>query len=339
MRIGMHLHRLAPPRPPAPTFTIRIPTSTASGSPTAQPRSIALAFYTPPRPPKPQPHPLPLILNFHGGGFTLGAATDDARWAAALTSHVPAVCVSVDYGLAPELPFPTAVDDGVDALLWVVAHAEALGVDPMRVGVSGFSAGGNLAFSIMLRLGYRLRARKPERERGREVQEEDEGAVTGGTGGGTSSSDRPFKVLAITAFYPALDYSLPRASRRATNPRPSRELPAFLTDLFDAAYLSPPDAIDLRSPFLSPGVADDELLRRDLPADIAIYTCEWDGLCAEGLRFAERLKGLGKRVSGPVVRGVGHAWDRTPNPWRVHGEVGRCYGEACRELRRVFSGV
>jgi len=157
-------------------------------------------------------------------------------------------------------------------------------------------------------------------------------------GGGASGTSPPFKILTMTAFYPVLDYTRPRAHRRATNPRPERELPVFLTDLFDAAYLFPPTGVDLRSPFLSPGLAADELFRRDLPPNIAIYTCEWDGLCAERLRFAERLRGLGKRVSGVVVGGVGHAWDRTPNPWRVHANVSRCYEEACQELRRVFSG-
>lgn len=55
----------------------------------------------------------PVVINFHGGGFTLGSADDDARWCGTVVDECHAVVVSVDYRLAPEHPFPTAVEDGV----------------------------------------------------------------------------------------------------------------------------------------------------------------------------------------------------------------------------------
>jgi len=94
----------------------------------------------------------PVVVNFHGGGFTLGSATDDARWCGTVVDECHAVVVSVDYRLAPEHPFPTAVEDGVDALLYLHANADQLGIDKDKIALSGFSSGANMAFTVPLRL-------------------------------------------------------------------------------------------------------------------------------------------------------------------------------------------
>lgn len=94
----------------------------------------------------------PVVVNFHGGGFTLGTAKDDARWCSTVVNECQAVVISVDYRLAPENPFPTAVEDGADAVLWVHDHAAELGVDKDKIALSGFSSGANMAFTVPLRL-------------------------------------------------------------------------------------------------------------------------------------------------------------------------------------------
>lgn len=94
----------------------------------------------------------PVIINFHGGGFTLGSPHDDARWCGTVVTECNAVVVSVDYRLAPEHPFPTAVEDGVDAVMWIHKHAEELGIDKNKILLSGFSSGANMAFTVPLRL-------------------------------------------------------------------------------------------------------------------------------------------------------------------------------------------
>ncbi|KFY31879.1 hypothetical protein V493_00718 [Pseudogymnoascus sp. VKM F-4281 (FW-2241)] len=113
------------------------------------------------------------------------------------------------------------------------------------------------------------------------------------------------KVVVIMSWYPATDFATnTREERRKTNIRPDQELPEFFTQLFDASYLYPPHGVSLSDPYLSPGVAPDDILRA-LPEDIIICTCEWDGLRAETERFKERLiRVLKKRVQYRMITGV-----------------------------------
>jgi acetyl esterase/lipase len=93
---------------------------------------------------------LPCVYAMHGGGYVLGnAAMDDARfdrWCPALGC----VGVSVEYRLAPETPYPGPLEDCHAALVWLSEHADELGIDRSRVGVSGISAGGGLAAALAL---------------------------------------------------------------------------------------------------------------------------------------------------------------------------------------------
>lgn len=94
--------------------------------------------------------PRPAILYIHGGGMVLGSAHSYRRGPAAAALALGAVIVSVDYRLAPETPFPGPQEDCYAALLWLVAQADALGVDPTRIIVAGESAGGGLAAAVAL---------------------------------------------------------------------------------------------------------------------------------------------------------------------------------------------
>jgi acetyl esterase len=106
-------------------------------------RSIVVRQYAP------RPHswaePMPALLYFHGGGFTIGSIDTHDRICRMLAADADCLVFSVDYRLAPEHPFPAAVDDAFDSLHWLLREAAALGVDPARVAVGGDSAGGTLA--------------------------------------------------------------------------------------------------------------------------------------------------------------------------------------------------
>lgn len=88
---------------------------------------------------------LPLLVFFHGGGWTVGDIDGYDPLCRAFANQAQCAVLSVDYRLAPEHPFPAAVDDAYTATSWAVRRAQDLGIDPGRIAVGGDSAGGNLA--------------------------------------------------------------------------------------------------------------------------------------------------------------------------------------------------
>ncbi|MGB3322452.1 MAG: alpha/beta hydrolase [Mycolicibacterium fortuitum] len=93
---------------------------------------------------------LPVLVYFHGGGFVLCDLDSHDSCCRRLANGIGAIVVSVDYRLAPEHPYPAAVEDAWAATEWAAAHAGELGGDSARLVVAGDSAGGNLAAVIAM---------------------------------------------------------------------------------------------------------------------------------------------------------------------------------------------
>jgi acetyl esterase len=103
--------------------------------------------------------PSPGLVFFHGGGFVVGSLDSHDGICRELASKAAMTVVSVDYRLAPEQPFPAAVQDAVGATRWVLANAAAFALDASAIAVGGDSAGGTLA--AVAAQALRGDARKP----------------------------------------------------------------------------------------------------------------------------------------------------------------------------------
>jgi acetyl esterase len=201
----------------------------------------------------------PGIVYYHGGGWISGdLRTHDAscRLLAAVSG---CVVVSVDYRLAPEYPFPAAVDDAVAAYAWVHRHADELGIAEGRVGVMGDSAGGNLAAVVSLR-----------------TREGEPTAVPGLPG-----------PVAQGLIYPSVNLQV--------NPESTALGDGFFLTLesmeqMRAAYV--PDEADWKDPGVSP------LLTEDLSgaAPALVVTAGFDPLHYDGDAYADKLGKAGVDV-------------------------------------------
>jgi acetyl esterase/lipase len=96
-------------------------------------------------PSREQAGPAPVVVYCHAGGFALGNLDTDHHQCVELARRARCTVVSVDYRLAPEHPYPAALQDAIAVLNWVAANATELDVDAQRVAVAGSSAGGALA--------------------------------------------------------------------------------------------------------------------------------------------------------------------------------------------------
>jgi len=103
----------------------------------------------------------PGVLYIHGGGMIMGSPQTEAFGSGRLAQELDVVVVSPDYRLAPEHPFPAALDDCMASLRWMQDKAEQLGIDADRLAVTGSSAGGGLSAAVAQRAydeGIGLRA-------------------------------------------------------------------------------------------------------------------------------------------------------------------------------------
>ncbi len=96
---------------------------------------------------------LPLLIYLHGGGWTFGSINSCSRFCDAIAASGAARVLAIDYSLAPESPFPAALNDCTAALEYAHTNAAILKTTPALISIGGDSAGGNLAVAAALKCG------------------------------------------------------------------------------------------------------------------------------------------------------------------------------------------
>ena len=214
-------------------------------------------------------HPAPMILYFHGGGWVMGSVEDHDPLCGKLADACSSVVISVEYRLAPEYPFPAAIEDAVSAAEWEKENAARFGGDPTRLMAGGDSSGANIAATLAL-LGRDGKA--PE-------------------------------ISGLILFYGAFGcLSLEESASALEYGQGGFVLP--LSSMREMIKIYVPEGTDPTDTRLNPGQAED---LSGMP-DTFLVTAEFDPLRDDGETFAMRLKDAGCRVTLTRMEGMMHGF-------------------------------
>jgi acetyl esterase len=230
--------------------------------PSADGVTVPIRIYTPST-----EGPPPFFLDIHGGGWWMGNGFPFHTNMVAFAAQTGAIVISVDYRLAPEHPYPAALEDCEAVLRWMAAEGASLGGDPSRIAVGGGSAGGNLAAALALKM-------------------RDEG--------GPSIA---FQYLLV----PATDLSGTRDWRSYDETENRYVLTVAGIQSMIEAYV--PDAIRRMDPYVSPLLEGD---LSGLPPALVV-TALFDPLRDQGEAYARRLEDAGVPVAlhrEPALHGM-----------------------------------
>ena len=218
----------------------------------------------------------PCLLWIHGGGYILGCPEMDEQLLCRKASELGCLAVAVDYRLAPEHPYPAALDDCDAALGWILDNASELRVDSSTLVLGGASAGGGLAAALTLR-----------------AREQRPGAIT-------------FQCL----IYPMLDYRTGTPAPAVASAKDYWLWRAEHNRFAWKAYLGANDLTHGVSPFASPAAA------RRLDGLPPTYLCigDQDLFYEEDIHYARRLRESGVAVDLDIVPGAPHGFDKLPAP-------------------------
>jgi acetyl esterase len=245
----------------------------------------------------PSAEKLPVLMYFHGGGFTIGSVQTHDVLCRRLSHLAHCAVVSVDYRLAPEHKFPTAFEDAWDALQWLLAGSERLGVDSRRLAVGGDSAGGTLAAACAI-----------------------------------AARDAGLAIALQLLFYPGTcGHQDTGSHRRFAKGFVLEE--AHIQYFFENYLSQPKDREDWRfAPLDGAGETGEPVdLSGVAPAWLGLAEC--DPLVDEGVLYADRLRLSGVAVDLEIYRGVVHEFIKMG---RAIPEALQAHADAARALRKAF---
>lgn len=241
--------------------------------------------------------PLPVLMYLHGGGFTVGSVATHEPLCRHLAHLAHCAVVSVDYRLAPEWQFPTAVHDAWDSLVWLRDQAAALGLDAACIAVGGDSAGGTLA------------------------------AVTA-----IAARDAGLPLALQLLFYPGTAGHQDTPSHKTFAEGFLLEEP-HISYFFGHYLRGPADRDDWRFAPLDGVDASGQVRELDGVAPAWIGLAECDSLTDEGVMYGDRLRLAGVPVDLEIYPGVVHGFIQFG---RAIPQALTAHNDAARALRHAF---
>lgn len=209
-----------------------------------------------------------IVVYYHGGGFVLGDLDGYDNVCRQLSDDAGAVVVSVDYRLAPEHPFPAAVDDAWAAFEWVAAHVAELCSEDARIAVAGDSAGALLA------------------------------AVTSLLARDRNGPAIAFQALVYPPAAAGVHGDYPSRTRHADGPTLTLRSIDYFTRHYFGEGIVPSDF--RAAPLLAPDLAG-------LPPAL-LQIAAFDPLRDEALAYGERLLAAGNAVTAIEYHGLAHGF-------------------------------
>lgn len=164
---------------------------------------------------------LPLFVNLHGGGFCLGSAEMDDPFMMIIARGANVKIINVDYCLAPESPFPKAVNECYAVIKYAKEHPDEFGIDADRIALGGQSAGGNFSAAVCL----------------------------------MDNDRKSLDIECLVLDYPPLDVYTDASQK----PHPKGSIPMFMSRMFDACYCY--DKEERKNPLVSPVYASADQIR------------------------------------------------------------------------------
>lgn len=224
-----------------------------------------------------------VVVHLHGSGWTVGCPEFEHRSARRMADTLGVAVVSPDYAKAPQHPYPFAIFQIYAVLEWISLgglKSRVSNADGARIALSGGSAGGNIAASLVLLIQSR-------------------------------PLPNDSQVVALGMLYPHVDAVTPyndKLKRMRPQDAKALALPQWTSKFFMHAYLPHPRA--RTDPFVSPLFTPREMLARFPPT--VIVTAEIDYLAHEGEEFGALLQDTGANVRVVTCPAVKHAFDLEP---------------------------
>ena len=243
---------------------------------------------------------LPVLVYFHGGGFTIGSVQTHDGLCRQLAHRAHCAVLSVDYRLAPEHKFPTAVDDAWDAVQWVAQQGDTRNLLASHIAVGGDSAGGTLAAVCAI-----------------------------------EARNAKLRLALQLLFYPGTAAHQNTPSHRTFAHGFVLE-EAHIQYFFNHYLRTPADWDDWRFAPLDGHDATGHCAELDGVAPAWLGLAECDPLVDEGVLYADRLRMAAVPVDLEIYRGVVHEFIKMgraiPEATRAHADAARALSHAFKEI-------